>query len=64
MIGLTSIVIGLYNKAEFIFSPILGGMIGALYSYSDYEDGREHTLQVCLFLLSITIVWMEPSGLK
>lgn len=63
IVGLVSIAIGLANRAQFYFAPILGFMVGGLYSFTDYDDGREHTLQVCLLFLSITIVWIEPNGL-
>lgn len=51
------------KNADVSFAPILGVMAGMLYSFSDYEDGREHTVQLCLFVLSVTIVWTsKPSG--
>lgn len=58
-IAITLIILGLYHKAEITFSPILGLMVGSLYSYTDYQEGREHTFQVCLFVISITVQWIQ-----
>lgn len=61
-ITVASILAGLFYKAEIIFAPILGVMVGALYSFTDYDDDREHTLQVCIFFISITIQWVQTSN--
>ena len=57
--GVASIIIGVINGAVFHIQMIIGMMLGALYSYTDYDDSREHTLQVCIFFISITIQWQE-----
>jgi len=53
------IVFGHYYNAEITLAPILGFMMGSLYSYTDYEEGREHTFQVCIAFLSVTVQWIE-----
>tara|TARA_E500000178_G_C16733391_1_gene622604 strand:- start:192 stop:407 length:216 start_codon:yes stop_codon:yes gene_type:complete len=60
IISLFIFMTGLYLKADIGFSPIFGLMFGFLYSYTDYDDGREHTLQVCFFVLSMTVIWNDP----
>lgn len=62
LIALASYIIGAMNGALIIIDFIIGMMMGALYSYSDYEEGREHTLQICIFFISITIQWVETSN--
>lgn len=59
VLAIFKIFIGLVYNAEISFAPIFGVMVGSLYAYTDYEEGREHTLQVCIIFLSITVVWIE-----
>jgi len=59
LLGITIIYLGYINGAEISFAPIFGFMVGSLYAYTDYEEGREHTLQVCIIFLSITVIWIE-----
>jgi len=51
--------IGQLNKAEIHLAPIIGFVLGALYSYSyiEEEEVTEYTLQCCIGILSITIIW-------
>ena len=49
-------------RGELMISPIIGSMVGALYSKTDYEDATEHTVQVCIFIIAITLVWETPVG--
>ena len=58
-IAIAIISIGLIYGAEVSFAPVIGVMLGTLYSFTDYEDGREHTLQVCIFFISITVQWNQ-----
>lgn len=58
-LAITLVSLGLFYGAEVSFSPIIGVMLGALYSYTDFEEGREHTLQVCIFFISICIEWEQ-----
>jgi len=53
------ISISFYKGAEISFSPVIGFMFGCLYAYTDIEGGKEHTIQICLIFLSITIEWVE-----
>ena len=53
------ISISFYKGAEITFSPVIGFMFGCLYAYTDIEGGKEHTIQICLIFLSITIEWVE-----
>lgn len=53
------VYIGYIYNAEISFAPIFGIMLGSLYSYTDYEEGKEHTFQVCIIFLSITVTWIE-----
>ena len=59
VLAFTMVYIGHINRAEISFAPIFGFMVGSLYAYTDYEEGREHTLQVCIIFLSITVIWIE-----
>ncbi len=59
VLAIFKIFIGLVFNAEISLGPIFGVMVGSLYAYTDYEEGREHTLQVCIIFLSITVVWIE-----
>ena len=52
-------IVGYYFEAEITIAPILGFMFGSLYSYSDFDNGREHTLQVCILFISLTVQWIE-----
>tara|TARA_E500000318_G_scaffold111791_1_gene131786 strand:+ start:2652 stop:2825 length:174 start_codon:yes stop_codon:yes gene_type:complete len=52
-------IVGYYFEAEITIAPILGFMFGSLYSYSDFDNGREHTLQVCILFVSLTVQWIE-----
>lgn len=38
---------------------MIGIVVGALYSFQDYEEGREYTLQCCIFVISITVIWQK-----
>lgn len=55
--ALFSLAIGYYYEAEIQVAPVLGLMLGGLYSYTDYDEEREHTLQALVVFVSITIVW-------
>jgi uncharacterized membrane protein len=54
-------IIAQIKKADVTIAFIIGAMFGALYSYTDYDNEREHTLQVCIFIISITIEWTDIS---
>lgn len=59
VLAILKIFIGLVINAEISVGPIFGVMVGSLYAYTDYEEGREHTLQVCIIFFSISVVWIE-----
>ena len=54
------LIVGHIKKADIGLAPVMGIMIGILYSYNDHEDGREHWIQCCVFFVSITVVWNDP----
>lgn len=54
--------IGKYNNAEVTIAPLLGVMVGALYSSVDYEDSTEYTLQCTFFIICLTVIWEKPIG--
>lgn len=49
-------------RAEIMFAPVLGLMVGALYSFTDFEEDEEvvHTVQILLLIVSINIIWVKP----
>ena len=49
----------IYAGCTVIITFIKGGMIGALYNKEHYEgeDIEEHTIQFCLLIITITIIW-------
>ena len=55
-------IIAIIAKADIIVSPILGSMVGFLYSETEYEDAVERTIQICIFIISVTIIWETPIG--
>jgi len=59
LLGISFCIVGIAMNARFYFAPILGFMMGALYSYTDQPEGREHTMQVTIAFLSITIQWED-----
>ena len=42
---------------ELIINPIIGFMVGWLYDGEEIEEGTEHTIQILLGLVCITIIW-------
>lgn len=57
----TLVLVPIFN-VDVMLSPVIGLMAGVLYSYTDYDNGREHTVQIFLFLIGITIIWDTPSN--
>lgn len=62
VLGLLAYLIGYAVNGEVSISPIVGSMVGALHSKTDYEDATEHTIQVCIFIIAITVIWEDPTG--
>ena len=55
-------IIAIIINAEIIITPILGSMVGFLYSETKYKEGVEKTIQICIFIISVTIIWETPNG--
>ena len=62
VLGLLAYLIGYAVKGEISISPIVGSMVGALHSKIEYDDAIEHTIQVCIFIIAITVVWEDQIG--
>jgi alkylhydroperoxidase/carboxymuconolactone decarboxylase family protein YurZ len=52
-----------YN-GDVIIAPIKGLMIGALYNDDIDDEETEHTIQIVIFVISITYIWTTTNGLK
>ena len=52
-----------YN-GDVIIEPIKGLMIGALYNDDIDNEETEHTIQIVIFVISITYIWTTTNGLK
>lgn len=59
IIAMVFLITGQIKKADIILSPIYGFIIGALYSKDRYEDSTEITLQCCIGIISITVIWIK-----
>ena len=48
-------------QADVYVQPIIGLMFGALYSKDRFEeeDLVQHTLQCCIGVISLTVIWIE-----
>lgn len=57
VVALIVLLYARYVEAEISIAPVLGLMLGSLYSYTDYDDGREHTLQCLIIFVAITVQW-------
>jgi len=53
-----------FVDCEIIITPIKGVMLGALYNDDVYEDETEHTIQVLLFVISFSFVWITNGSTK
>jgi len=49
---------------DVIIAPIKGLMAGALYNNDIYDEETEHTIQIVLFVISITFIWITTNGSK
>ncbi len=52
-----------YN-GDVIIAPIKGLMIGALYNDDIDDEETEHTIQIVIFVISITYIWTTINGSK
>jgi ABC-type branched-subunit amino acid transport system permease subunit len=58
---------GQLNNGEIRLAPLVGIMVGALWSKMEIEDEEvtEYWLQICIVFISITVIWEKPmTGLK
>ena len=53
---------GQLNNGEIRLAPLVGIMVGALWSKMEIEDEKvtEYWLQVCIVFISITVIWEKP----
>jgi hypothetical protein len=49
---------------DVIIAPIKGLMLGALYNDDIDNEETEHTIQIVIFVISITYIWTTTNGLK
>ncbi len=49
---------------DVIIAPIKGLMLGALYNDDIDDEETEHTIQIVLFVISITFIWITTNGSK
>jgi hypothetical protein len=54
---LASLIYAVYSGSTIIITLIKGFMVGALYNKDEHEDFDAHTVQFCLAILTITILW-------
>lgn len=47
---------------DVIIAPIKGLMAGALYNNDIDDEETEHTIQIVLFVISITFIWITTNG--
>lgn len=57
-------VIAQFQDCDIIINPIKGVMLGALYNDEEFEDETEHTVQVLIFVISFSFIWITTSGLN
>jgi uncharacterized membrane protein len=61
---LICLIVFQFVDCEIIITPIKGVMLGALYNDDVYEDETEHTIQVLLFVISFSFVWITNGSTK
>lgn len=49
---------------DVIIAPIKGLILGALYNDDIDNEETEHTIQIVIFVISITYIWTTTNGLK
>ena len=47
---------------DVIIAPIKGLMLGALYNDDIDNEETEHTIQIVIFVISITYIWTTTNG--
>ena len=52
------LIIGQIKNADITIGPIIGFMIGFLYSHQEFDDGTyDTTLQCALGFITLSVVW-------
>ena len=52
------LIIGLIKGADITIGPIIGFMVGFLYSHQEFDDGTyDTTLQCALGVITLSVVW-------
>lgn len=52
------LVIGQIKNADITIGPIIGFMVGFLYSHQEFDDGTyDTTLQCALGFITLSVVW-------
>jgi hypothetical protein len=72
MIFVTFVLITIYfllqltakYDGDVIIAPIKGLMLGALYNDDIDNEETEHTIQIVIFVISITYIWTTTNGSK
>ena len=66
LIAIIFSIVGVFQKAEIIISPIKGFMFGSLVHNETFTEDEieftEYTLQVLFVLFSINVLWKEKTG--
>ena len=52
------------RDGDIILAPIKGLMLGALYNDDVDDEETEHTIQIVIFVISITYIWTTTNGSK
>ena len=61
---LICLIVFQFIECEILITPIKGVMLGALYNDDVFEDETEHTIQVLLFVISFSFVWITSGSNK
>jgi len=51
-------VVAQFLNCTIIINPIKGIMLGALYNDDVFENETEHTVQILIFMVSFSFVWV------
>jgi len=65
-IGFCFFLIGIIKRAEIVFSPIKGFVLGALIHVETFIENdneiTEYTLQAIIGFLSVNVIWERQTG--
>jgi len=51
-------IVAQFLNCTIIINPIKGIMLGALYNDDVFENETEHTVQILIFMVSFSFVWV------